>query len=249
MSAILNFARENFPFFVQRKGNKPLLFIAKGGHWLIINDSISFYFMVPTRAYLLNVTQPYERYSKLKRGDVVFDAGASIGEQTIMYAKKVESEGLVVAIEPFLESVSYLKKNIAINGLGNVKIFEGALWSGEGVIGLRTYGLGPMRAGCQLMPAHRGPSEIVKVKACTLDKIASDFGVEKVDFLKMDIEGGEIEALKGANIPIKSMAIETHKVNGYKTTYQVCRLLKKRNFEIRLQYGSSEVDTLYAWKP
>ena len=230
--------------------NKTFLFIAKSPYWLISNGSVNFYLLIPkktglsTTDYLTNLTEPYDRYSKLKRGDVIFDVGASIGEQSIIYAKKVGSEGLVIAIEPSPERISYLKKNIVINRLGNIKLFEGAVWSNVGIIKLEPYGLGPK--GFKI--GGRG-SELVKVNAYTLDKIASHFGVEKIDFLKMDIEGGEVEALKGISMPVKSIAIETHKVKERKTTYQVCRLLKKRNFRTQVKYKSSGLDMVYAWKP
>lgn len=229
--------------------NKTFLFMSKGPYWLISDGSVSFYLLVPKSVgvsiadYLMNLSEPYDRYSKVKRGDVVFDVGASIGEQAVMYAKKVGSEGLIIAVEPSMERVSYLKKNIAINHLGNIKLLEGAVWNTTGVIELEAYGRGP--EGFKI--AGRA-SKLTKVKAYTLDKIACDFGVEKVDFLKMDIEGSEVEALKGISLPLRNVAIETHTIRDHKTTFEVCRVLKKRKFEIRVQYKSSQLDMVYAWK-
>ena len=82
--------------------------------------------------YLKSVREPLSTKimrSLLKKGDVVLDAGANIGYYVLLESKEVGEKGLVYAIEPVRENFNFLKKNVKLNKLGNVKLYDNLAFS------------------------------------------------------------------------------------------------------------------------
>ncbi|GAI22079.1 unnamed protein product [marine sediment metagenome] len=95
-------------------------------------------------------------------------------------------------------------------------------------------------------------SGFVIIEVDTLDNILRELGIKKVDFVKMDIEGAEIEALKGMQEVLQSsdikLAIEAdHEINGEKTVQTVISLLRQTQFEVHEEnsvvYASKQLQT------
>jgi FkbM family methyltransferase len=88
--------------------------------------------------------------------------------------------------------------------------------------------------------------EIVQVD--TLDNILHELGIKKVDFIKMDVEGAEVEALKGMNQVLENndvkLAGEYHVINGKSTYKIIASQLKEKGFEVykegAILYASKE---------
>jgi len=115
----------------------------------------------------------------IKEGDVVIDAGAFIGDHTIAYAKAVGINGSVIAFEPNPVAFKCLVHNCP-----SVYAFN--------------YGLNS-HAGCSFLKIDKnvGASSLGEsgepVKLMCLDEL----NLDRLDFIKMDIEGYEVKALKG----------------------------------------------------
>ena len=151
------------------------------------------------------INEEYERYYKPKRGDIIIDAGAYMGVFTIKTAKIVGKEGLIIAIEPDSRNTRILKKNLSLNGCNNVTIINKAVWSTCGEIDYKKYAWSAVSAVATLRPddivefgGKQTVVNVVKVPTTTIDDIVSDLGLNRLDLIKMDIEGSEIEAIKGA---------------------------------------------------
>ena len=159
----------------------------------------------------------------------------------MMYAKMVGSNGRVIAIEPSPGRAKILRKNILINRLKNVTVIEGALWSHPGETEFEFYGEGA--------PGFKLGDTVnqTKVRTYTIDQITSSLNIDRIDFLKMDIEGSECEALKDVVIPITGMGIETHVVNGENTMHPLNRILKGRNYSVRIWHRRDGLHILTAW--
>lgn len=114
--------------------------------------------------------------SVVKLGDTVVDVGASIGHFTLLLAKAVGPEGKVFAIEPTKNQFPYLLENVKNNGYTNVE----ALNIGASDVN-ETLDL-------QVNAGSRFPLEC---------KMLDDILPERVDFIKIDIDGSEPRALKG----------------------------------------------------
>jgi FkbM family methyltransferase len=154
----------------------------------------------------------YEQESKIKPGDVVLDVGAHIGSFTLKAAKEVGPGGRVVSFEPSSENFRLLTLNVNSNDYSNTKLFNVAVGSAPGTAKLN---LGN-RKGTNSLLSDAGVDKvgIEEVPIRTLDSIADELKLTKVSFVKIDVEGFELEVLKGGrNILASShpsIAMETH---------------------------------------
>jgi len=131
-------------------------------------------------------------YLNLKEGDVFVDVGANIGRYTISVAKIVGNKGLVIAVEPYPENYKTLVKNVRLNDLKNVVAVNIAAWSRKRELKLfigNTHGHHSVKKNFGLGS--------ISVQGEALDDVLNKLGVEKVDFIKIDVEGAELEVLKG----------------------------------------------------
>jgi FkbM family methyltransferase len=129
-----------------------------------------------------------------------FDGGSNIGNHLIYFNKICKEQGIadsiIYAAEPFPASLKSLKLSIYLNKV-NCKIFPVALGSAEKKINFY-YMKKNISSGANSSFPHLYLKNRMKVEQITLDKIIIENKIEKIDFLKLDIEGMEYEALLGA---------------------------------------------------
>jgi FkbM family methyltransferase len=121
----------------------------------------------------------------LRPGMTVADVGANIGYYVLLFAQGVGSGGKIIAIEPSPENLGELRINITHNRLDNARIVAKAVGADKRSVGLRS----GINSG--VVTNNNGR---YTVEQDTLDNIIS----ERIDLLKMDIEGYEGAALAGA---------------------------------------------------
>lgn len=141
-----------------------------------------------------------------KPGDIVFDVGAGIGEDAIIFSRLVGPTGLVIAIEAHPETFACLEQTIARSGTSNVIPVRCAAADHDGTVLISD------RAD-HYTNTIVGTSVGCTVPAMRLDAIASKLGIETVDFLKMNIEGGEKLAVRGMeelSARIRHLCISCH---------------------------------------
>jgi len=136
------------------------------------------------------------RFFDVEEG-VFVDIGANIGKYTVMVGKRLGSNGKVIAIEPEPENFQALLKNVEANRLQNVVPLNIACCSANGEARLYLHRYAP---GLHTMAANhkRQLCREVIVPGRTLDSILNEFAIEKVKLIKIDVEGAELEVLKGA---------------------------------------------------
>lgn len=159
--------------------------------------------VVLRREYML----PVERQPKF-----IVDAGANIGLASVLFAMQFP-HARILALEPEKNNFDLLVRNVA--PYPNVMPVRGALWSETADLDVIDPGFGNW--GFQV-GAHSGgngvsgvPEQVVH--AFTVETILRDFDVEKIDVLKIDIEGSELEIFQTANRwidKVDSMVIELH---------------------------------------
>jgi FkbM family methyltransferase len=128
-------------------------------------------------------------------GDTVIDCDANVGVFT-RHALEAGAS-LVLALEPSPATAACLRRNLSAEiEAGRVLIFEGGAWSSEAVL---TMNFGDSPSGDSVLETNRKDRRCgAAVPVAPIDQIAERFHLEKVDFIKMDIEGAEREALQGA---------------------------------------------------
>jgi FkbM family methyltransferase len=140
----------------------------------------------------------------VKQGDIFMDVGAYIGRYTIPIGKKVGSRGRVIAFEPNQSSAEILDRNIALNNLSNVTVFRKPVGGNKKEVIYRISDR-PMFSGIglRLNPKFVFNSEM-KMHSVALDEVVFGLGIERIDWLKIDVEGFEVEVLNGARNIIKN---------------------------------------------
>ena len=169
-----------------------------------------------------------ERYFELEKGDVVIDVGAGIGEFTIYAASKVGDKGLVLAIEPEIRNLKYLELNVKLNKLNNVIIVPKAI---ADYVGYANLYFSEKDTTSHSLFQRRG-FKAIKVEVDTLDNIIHRYNIERIDFLKIDVEGAEYMVIKGARECLsrtRKVVIECHNLNNLIT---IAQLLRKYGFKV-----------------
>jgi FkbM family methyltransferase len=138
----------------------------------------------------------------LSEEGVFVDAGANQGEFSIA-AAKVVPRGRVIAFEPVTEYRQRLAENVRINALGNVDIMPVALGEQTGALPIydqqAAFSDGTRHEGLPSLFPSKGRSRPVEtVPIRRLDDVLMQLGIDKVDVIKLDIEGAEWMALRGA---------------------------------------------------
>lgn len=129
--------------------------------------------------------------------DVVVDIGANIGYYALQPASFLGSDVDVVAIEPDESNAELLRKNVALNGFEeSVTVVESAVGASDGTETLYRHEKSNLHT---MNPAKPGTDAGVEVETRRVETILSDLGIppERVDVVRMDIEGFEAQALRG----------------------------------------------------
>jgi FkbM family methyltransferase len=134
----------------------------------------------------------------LEPGMTVLDVGAYFGIYALTASAKVGRHGRVIAFEPSAHQMRRLRWNLRLNRCSNVHTEKLALSSVEGEADFFV----PVRGGEGYSSLRRpevpGVLRSTRVGTVTLDKYLRDHGIERVDFIKVDVEGGELDFFKGA---------------------------------------------------
>ena len=152
----------------------------------------------------------------MKSGDVVLDCGANIGV-TVEEALKAGAK-TIVAIEPAPENLECLRRNFRKEiEAGRVIIYAKGVWDKDDTL---TLNVDPTNSAADSVVMKPEKSEgKIQVPLTTVDKIVAELKLDKVDYIKMDIEGAEPNALRGAHdtiakwkprLSIASYHVSTH---------------------------------------
>lgn len=164
------------------------LFFTAGG---IVTD-----FVLEQYAYYKNG----ESLVKVKKGDTVLDVGACWGDTALYFAANTGAHGKVFSFEFIPNNISLFEKNIGLNPhvASNIELLPFPLGETSGTpVYYKDNGPGS-RVALSPFAEQTGKTETL-----CIDDFVARYGVDKVDFIKMDIEGAELPALKGAVETIK----------------------------------------------
>jgi FkbM family methyltransferase len=132
----------------------------------------------------------------VQAGDVVLDCGASDGD----FTREALQAGakLVVSIEISPAAQECLRRNLAEPIASHrVIVYPKGVWDSDGTLRLNVSDSNFAANSVVLRP--EGSHGDVEASLTTIDKIVSELGLPRVDFIKMDVEGAEVNALAGAH--------------------------------------------------
>ena len=186
------------------------------------------FYVRPDKQDLATYENAIFKLFKPKEMDNFVDVGAHIGRYSMMAAKRIGSLGRVIAIEAHPETFELLKKNIKLNGLDNVTTVNAVATSQKGKVKLYLPGQDSGLTVYNTIMVNRAkPTEhFLEVEANTLDNILNEYSVHRVNYLKIDVEGAELEVLKGAVNTLSSnkdltLLIEVHGEANYRPVLEV----------------------------
>lgn len=130
-------------------------------------------------------------------GDIVLDIGAYVGDTTLWFVKQVSPNGLVYAFEPDSNNFSKLLHNISLNKVASVIPVNLAFSDTEGIKNFVGGGEGATIASS---------GEGKQTEVTTVDSFVTKNMIPKIDFIKMDVEGHEMNILRGAAATIKTFS-------------------------------------------
>ena len=149
----------------------------------------------------------------VQRGDMVVDAGANVGVFSMLFSSLVGPGGKVVAFEPGDFACNLLMRNKQINNFEKLQVVKAGLGEVEGEAAFYSGNPG-MEVYNSLKTPYYVEQNIFKFKAVTIPVMRGDTWcrqqcIERIDFLKIDVEGGELGVLKGFDAFLRGRRIGT----------------------------------------
>jgi FkbM family methyltransferase len=190
--------------------------------------------------YLLRSQEAYFKHYLPNKGDIVIDAGAFWGTVAIYMSKLVGRTGRVIVYEPDNDNCDVLLKNISINDISNIEVVRAGLWSRNCILPFNQDG----SLGSSFV--LEDTQTTVGVKVVALNDEIERLNLRRVDFVKMDIEGAELEVIDGAAQLMSEgntyFAIASyHIVNGEPTSKELERKFVSMGYDAFTEKGVESI--------
>jgi len=196
------------------KGKKWIVGAGEHGYWL--------------GSYELQKRLAFERL--IQPRSIVYDIGANVGYFSLLAALLAGPEGRVYAFEPLPRNINYLHKHIKINNIYNIQVVEAAVshQSGDAHFDL----------GASTAMGHLSESGEINVRMVCLDEMLETGELQPPDYVKVDIEGAEYDALLGAQNLLKTfhpvLFLDTHNRTVH---HQTLNFLKELGYRFEILDG------------
>ncbi len=177
----------------------------RGGMWdVLTDDDLEFRFPFNPYTSFFEIGG-YLRQGlwRLEPGMCVVDAGGGRGEFALYAARKVGPGGHVYMLEPDAQSRAMAGNAFEANGgkPDNLTVLPQGLWKEPGVLNFAA-GLGGSSvladAGTDVARQARESADLVRIDVHSLPSLVRAYGIQRLDLIKMDIEGAELEVVEGA---------------------------------------------------
>ncbi|MDY9922943.1 FkbM family methyltransferase [Methanobacterium sp.] len=172
----------------------------------------------------------------IKNGQIVIDGGAYQGVFTLIASQLVGDEGKVVAFEPDKENYEKLLENIKLNNIKNVITLKRGLWKEDTFLEFNNTHNDSSSFICD-----KNSVNTIEVAVVSLDEELKRLNLNKIDFIKLDVEGSELEVIEGSENLLKknnvNLAIGSyHVINGEKTCYKLEKMLRKLGYKTKTSF-------------
>lgn len=171
-------------------------------------------------------------------GETVLDIGAYVGRYTLLSSRYVGEKGQVVSVEAHPGIFKLLRKNLILNKISNATTVNAAISNCEGHVKLY-HGYASGWHSIVQKSAETGWSlnEYTKVPSRTVDNLMKEIGIDKVDWMKIDVEGAELKVLEGSLETLRNnenlkIIVEIHPT--YTREDAIFKLFKQMQYETRV---------------
>jgi FkbM family methyltransferase len=158
-------------------------------------------------------------------GSIVYDLGGHAGFYTLLASELVGPAGKVFVFEPVPRNLAHIKEHLRINRASNVTVIEAAVSDKSGVC---QFDESPNSSMGKLAPDGK-----LTVKTVALDELIARGDIPAPDYVKIDIEGGEMLALLGARRMLESHPTIFLATHGDKVHQECCQLLQSTGYSLQ----------------
>ncbi len=196
--------RDLEPFLIKTGLLRPARMRVRGGFTMVLNPQD----LVPLMLLRTGEWQPDvwdALVPALPRDGVLLDVGAHIGIFTLKGAKQVGPNGRVIAFEPNPETAALLRENISANHLENVTVEEIACTDRQQQLTLFAAPTNNTGASSlsQVNAAYGSAPRPFQVLGRPIDDVVRELKLDRVNAIKIDVEGAELQVLHGATETLK----------------------------------------------
>lgn len=186
-------------------------------------------------------------------GDIVVDIGAHVGVFSLFAAGRGAAR--VIAFEPSAVNAAYFRRNVAQNNLTGVELVEAAVGASAGTTDLTMsrWSVGNV-VPSNIVDAGTGDADAqtIAVNSTSLERILTDYGIDRIDYLKIDSEGSEGTILGAANIDvlhrIDRIALEYHDNWSLLNSVALAQVLANAGFATTSVRTRETFGMIYAWR-
>lgn len=243
-------------FKVKGKNISRVAYYEEFNAWEYKIEGVSYFSSGPGWAYSHSfLLQQLKKLSCFKylpqQGDIILDVGAGVGEETIIFSELVGVAGRVYGIEAHPKTFGALSKMVNLNKLQNVIIEQVALSDVPGTINLSD------SDNSLANSVLSSTKQTFTIKAITLDDFVDKHKIERIDLVKMNVEGAEQFIIRGMTKSIslvKNIAISCHDFladahgnEGFRTKEKVIQFLISNGFEVVTQRDGSNMVEDYVY--
>ncbi len=181
-----------------------------------------------------DIIRTYMDFACLEPGAQVLDLGAYAGDSTAFFSLAVGPTGRVLAVEADPMNLAALRRNVAELGLSNVVIEGSALLDLDGAVTFQAEG----SIGSGIAETSDTHGFELEVPALTLPTLIARHAVDRVDFIKMDIEGAEVRVLEANRDLLQClrprMIIESHPCQGVSNLERILQILRSLGCQVEV---------------
>jgi len=213
---------------------------------VLMPSGIPFFFS--SFAEPLETTDIYLKKGRLKEGDIVFDLGSYCGATVWGFSKAVGESGRVYGFEPDPVNYEVLCKNIEYHQLSNVVSINKGVWSTSG--DLLFQGEGNMGSGISKVQSRA--ANLFSISVVSLSDFCAELNISRIDYIKMDVEGAEVEILKASGSVLEKykprLIIEPHVIGTQLATDDLCKILSEYGYNAEILAQSDlSLPLIYAY--
>lgn len=173
------------------------------------------------------------KYYNFAKDDVILELGAYVGYYAIGVSELLSDQGRVIAVEASPDNFRILQKNINENGIDKIIPLHKAIWNQKTQLDfyLTEHQKNSIDKGIV------GDKKSVKVSADTVDNIVRELDIDKIDFVRIQLNGAEYEALHGMRNVLKKKPklliavpyINDEKIKKFLEEYGYKYIMERRN--------------------